>query len=147
MFKNSYYQILELCHIRPMLTADITKSVVCSPVNARLDYANLVLFGVTSKNILKLQMVQNTLACVVTGLQHNDHFAPTLKQLSWLPIKSRIDFNTLDARSRSTDFAQTFIWRQKSVDRRHGISTPAPEVGRPTARYINARSRSTDFFF
>ena len=53
--------------------------------------------------------------------------------------------NTLDARSRSTDFAQTSLRRQKSVDRRHGMSTPAPEVGRLTARYINARGRPTLF--
>ena len=32
--------------------------------------------------------------------------------------------NSLDARSRSTDFAQTSLRCQKSVDRRHGISTP-----------------------
>ena len=53
--------------------------------------------------------------------------------------------NTLDARSRSTDFAQTSLRCQKSVDRRHGISTPAPEVGRPTEWYIIAsRQKSVD---
>ena len=70
--KNSYYHIWTLRHIRPMLTEDIAKSVACSLVNARLDYANSVLFGVTSKNILMLQMVQNTLAHVVTGLRLRD---------------------------------------------------------------------------
>ena len=52
-------------------------------------------------------------------------------------------FNTLDARSQSTNFAQTSLRRQKSVDCWHGISTPAPEVGRPTARYINARRQKS----
>ena len=51
--------------------------------------------------------------------------------------------NTLDARSRSTDFAQTSLRRHKSVDRWHGMSTPAPEVGRPTALYINARRQKS----
>ena len=55
--------------------------------------------------------------------------------------------NTLDARIRSTDFAQTSPRRQKSVGRRHGIS--APEVGRPTLFsnaywHRNARIRDTD---
>ena len=62
-----------------MLREEIAKSVACSLVNARMDYANSVLFGVTSKNILKLQIMQNTLACIVTSLQHHDHIMPTLK--------------------------------------------------------------------
>ena len=51
--------------------------------------------------------------------------------------------NPLDARSRYTDFAQTFLRRQKSVYRRHGISTPPPEAGIPVARYIRRHGIST----
>ena len=51
----------------------------------------------------------------------------------------RIYFNPLDARSWYTDFAQTSLRRQKSVYRRHGMSTRVPEVCIPTARCINAR--------
>ena len=57
VWKKSYYHIRALRHIQPMLTEDIAKSVACSLVNARLDYVNSVLFSVTSKNILKLQIV------------------------------------------------------------------------------------------
>ena len=46
--------------------------------------------------------------------------------------------NPLNARSQYTDFAQTSLQCQKSVYRRHGISTPPPEAGIPAARYINA---------
>ena len=90
--KNSYNHIQTLHHIRPMLTEDIDKSVVCLLVNAQFDYSNSELCSVTTKKITKLQMVQKTLACVVTSLQHRDHIMPTLKRLHWLPIKSRIDF-------------------------------------------------------
>ena len=38
-------------------------------------------------------------------------------------------FNSLDARSRYTNFAQTYLPRQNSVYRRHGMLTHAPEVG------------------
>ena len=79
--KNSHYHMRVLRHIRLMLTEDMARSVACSLVNARLDYANSVLFGVTSKNILMLKMVQNTLARVVTGLQRRDHITPTLTLL------------------------------------------------------------------
>ena len=49
----------------------------------------------------------------------------------------QLTINPLDARSRYTDFAQTSLRCQKSVYRRHGISTPPPESGIPAARYIN----------
>ena len=75
-----------------MLTEDIARNVACSLVNARSDYANSAPVGVASKNILKLQMMQNTLAHVVTGLRRRDHITPTLRRLYWLPIRSRIDF-------------------------------------------------------
>ena len=81
MCKNLYYHIWALHHIRSMLTEDTEKNLAYSLVNARFDYANSLLFGVTSKNILKLQMVQNTLVLVIIGLQRRDHITPTLKQL------------------------------------------------------------------
>ena len=34
--KYSYYHIRALCHIRPMLTEDMARSIACSLVNARL---------------------------------------------------------------------------------------------------------------
>ena len=76
----------------------------CSLVSARHDYANSLLYGVTAKNITKLQMVQN-LARVVTGLQRRDHITSALKRLNWLPIKSHIDFKiaTLTFKDRSTN--------------------------------------------
>ena len=89
-----------------MLTEDrYSKIVACSLVDARFDYANSVLFGVTRKNILKIQMVKNTLAHVVTGLRRRDHIMPTLKRLHWLPIKSRINFKiaSLTFKVRSTN--------------------------------------------
>ena len=51
--------------------------------------------------------------------------------------------NSLDARSRYTDFAQTYLPRQNSVYRRHGMLTHAPEVGILTALCINVSSQKS----
>ena len=59
----------------------------------KLDYCNGILHGISTMNINKLQRVQNTLARVVTGGRRYDHITPVLKELHWLPIKHRIDFN------------------------------------------------------
>jgi len=47
--KSAYYHIRAMRHIRPAITEDMAKSVACALVRARFDYANSVLFGVTSK--------------------------------------------------------------------------------------------------
>ena len=51
-----------------------------------------IVLDVTTKNKTRLQMVQNTLARVVTGLHRRHHITPSLKRLHWLPIKFRIIF-------------------------------------------------------
>jgi hypothetical protein len=54
-------------HIRPAITDNVAKTVACSIVGARLDYANSLLCGVTQKNTHRLLRIQNKLARVVAG--------------------------------------------------------------------------------
>ena len=42
--------------------------------------------------INKLQKLQNCAARVVTNTYKYDHISPVLKDLHWLPVKSRIDY-------------------------------------------------------
>jgi len=57
--KSAFYHIRAMRHIRPALTEDMAKTVACALVGARLDYANSVLVGVTTKNVARLQRAQN----------------------------------------------------------------------------------------
>ena len=66
--------------------------IACSVVGARLDYANAVLYGVSKKNISRLQRIQNALArCVVDSKLHLNSNA-SLQHLHWLPVDYRIKF-------------------------------------------------------
>jgi len=66
--------------------------IACSVVGSRLDYANAVLYGTSSKNINCLQRIQNVLApCVLDSQAHRSSNA-LLHQLHWLPIRYCIDF-------------------------------------------------------
>ena len=59
---------------------------------SRLEYANAVLYGISSKNIQRLQRIKNALArCIVDSKVHWSSNA-LLQQLHWLPIHHRIDF-------------------------------------------------------
>ena len=51
--------------------------------------------SLSSKNITRLQNVQNCLAHFVSGASRFPHITPTLKSLHWLPVKQCIIFKTL----------------------------------------------------
>ena len=87
------YHIRALRHIRRHLTREMANTVACSIVGTRIDYCNSLLYGVSEKFFDKLQHVQNKLARVVmnVGLRHH-HTVDLLRELHWLPVRSRIIF-------------------------------------------------------
>jgi len=59
--------VLCFSNIRPVITDEVAKTIACSFVTSRLDYANSVLFGISVKHIHCLQQMQNALVQVVLG--------------------------------------------------------------------------------
>ena len=90
--KASNFNIRALRHIRPMLDQTVANTVACSIVSTRPDYCNSLLLGTSTKNIQKLQRVQNTLARVVSGTRKRDHITPILRKLHWLPVAQRLEY-------------------------------------------------------
>jgi hypothetical protein len=90
--RSAFFHVPALRHIRSAITDEVAKAVACAFVGARLDYANSVLYGVSSKNIAHLQRMHNALARVAVG-QSASHFistCSTLRDLHWLPLEYRI---------------------------------------------------------
>jgi len=81
-------------HIRRTVTDDIAKTIACSFVTSRLDYVNFALYGISAKNIHRLQWMQNTLARVVLGSSAAkfSHSIDMLCYLHWLPVEYWIKF-------------------------------------------------------
>ena len=90
--KISYFHLRSMRHVRSCLPPEVLRTVACSIVSAKLDYCNSLLYGTTKANIAKLQIVQNSLARVVTGTRKFDHITPVLAKLHWLPVSSRITY-------------------------------------------------------
>ena len=59
---------------------------------SRLDYANSLLYRVSTRNILKLQRCQNTAARLILQQSFTSSIQDLMNQLHWLPIQARIDF-------------------------------------------------------
>jgi len=64
-----------------------------------IDYVNYILTGIFSRNIHRLQRVQNSLALVVACSTPNT--ISTLNSLHWLPIQQRINFKLASLVHRS----------------------------------------------
>jgi len=92
--KSCFYHLRALRHIRSSITDDVAKTIACSFVGARLDYANSVLYGVSKQNITRLQRIQNATARVVVGSAASEFISSLamLQHLHWLPVDYRIKF-------------------------------------------------------
>ena len=90
--KTCYTQLRRIAHIRQYITEDTTKKLVCSFVTPHLDYCNSLLTALPNNRIAKLQQIQNSAARLVKQINKKEHITPILRELHWLPIRSRIDY-------------------------------------------------------
>ena len=81
--------------IRKHLTDSSTTKLVHSLITTQLDYCNSLLYGLSDSKIQRLQKIQNIAARILTRSPKTCHITPVLKDLHWLPIKSRILFKLL----------------------------------------------------
>jgi len=66
VFSLSYLHIRALRHIRHFLDSETFKSIACAIVGSIIDYANSIFTGISSRNIHRLQHIQNSWARVAT---------------------------------------------------------------------------------
>ena len=85
------------------ITASDAYMIVCSVVSSQLDYADAVLYGVSSKNIT--QRIQNALARCVMDSKVQRSLNALLHQLHWLPIHHRVDFKLVKLAFLASSFA------------------------------------------
>ena len=93
--KSSFTSLRDLHRIRRFLSYDVSIMVANALVSSRLDYCNSLFRSLSSKNITRLQNIQNCLARFVSGVSRFSHVSPILKSLHWLPVQQRIIFKTL----------------------------------------------------
>ena len=93
--RSCYYQLRNKGRIRKYLDDDATKSLIYAFVLLRLDYGNALLYGISDTLSSRLQRVQNLAARIITRTSRYEHITPSLINLHWLPIKSRMIYKIL----------------------------------------------------
>ena len=86
------YHLYNIKRISRYLSYDDRKSIVEANIMSRIDYCNSLLVGVSSTQLSKLQRLQNAAARLVSNVVKYDHITPTLVNLHWLPVMSKVNF-------------------------------------------------------
>ena len=93
--RSCYHQIRSIGRIRDYITTDACRSLVQSTVTSRLDFSNVLLHNLPKTLLCRIQLVQNTCACLVTRTKRRDSISPVLKELHWLPVEYRAMYKVL----------------------------------------------------
>ena len=91
--KVTSYSLRRIGSIREYIIAGICHKLVVTLVTSNIVYCNGLLGGLTAKDVDRLQRLQNRAARLVSHSKAALHITPIPKDLHWLPIRGRIDFN------------------------------------------------------
>ena len=93
--KKAISAIRSISRIRKYMSQSNLKRIVNAFAISRIDNCNSILYGLSTNEHEKLQRVQKIAARLITGSSRRDHITPVLKNLHWLPVRSRITFKIL----------------------------------------------------
>ena len=92
--KGAWFHLWNTGLIRQCIDQHICEQLIHAFDSSKLNFLNL-LHGLPDVDLRKLQRVQYAAARLVTRTKKHEHMQPVLKNLHWLPIKSRINYKVL----------------------------------------------------
>ena len=92
---SGYQFIRDIGKIRHYLSTNDLKTLVNSFIISRLDTCNSLLYGISTKELNRLQRLQNSCARLIFGLRKSASVSNIFHEFHWLPIKNRILFKIL----------------------------------------------------
>ena len=91
LFRPAWENFVKLEELRTALTK-IHCLMVSSLVMSKFFYCSSVWSNTSSKNVKKLQAVQNFACRIVSNTRKFDHITPAMEELEWLPIKDLLPY-------------------------------------------------------
>ena len=92
---SAYLALNSIGKIRRYLDRQTTEKLVHAFLSSRLDQCNSLLYGLPNVQLDKLQRVQNCAARLVACNNKYTHITPILRELHWLSIKAKIEFEII----------------------------------------------------
>ena len=78
--------------IRNLIDKHTTERLIHAFVVCHLDFCNSLLSGISARQVLKMQVVQNSAARLIYRIRKHESVFVVLRDLHWLHIHSRISF-------------------------------------------------------
>ena len=92
--RSCFVGLRDFRRIRRHLPKAVAITVANALVSSRLDYCNSLFRSLSSRDLRRLQCIQNSAARIVTNTSKFAHISPILNSLHWLPVKYRCIFKT-----------------------------------------------------
>ena len=86
------FELRQISQLSSLLDKNSLQTLVSAFLFSRLDYCNLLFYGLPDSSLDRLQKIQNHAAKVVLKKKKSDHVTPLLFELHWLPVKQRITY-------------------------------------------------------
>ena len=93
--RNLMFHLRNLRHLRSYFTKSSFETVIHAFITSRLDYCNSLYSCLPASTLRPLQIAQNFAARILLKRSKFSHITPTLKELHWLPVESRIKFKVM----------------------------------------------------
>ena len=89
------YKLRRKNRIKHLLDSKTLKLIINALIFSRLFYCSNVWGNTSSKNICKLQLIQNFACRIILGLKKFDHVSTARKSLGWLCVRQKLRLNTV----------------------------------------------------
>ena len=84
--------LAQINRVKHVFDRNVLNIVINTLLFINLFYCSSIWSNATDPNLLKLQAVQNFAARIISGTRNFDHITAILKDLRWLPVKSKLYF-------------------------------------------------------
>ena len=92
---SSYFHIRTIGKMKAYMSKDDLESYVHSIISSKLDYCNVVLYGINKSVVNKLQKLQNAAARLIFKLPKHCSVTEKIRELHWLRVEERIVYKIL----------------------------------------------------
>ena len=89
------FHLRNLKHIRSYFTKSSFKTVIQAFITSRVDYCNSLYSGLPDNTLRPLETAHHFAARILLQRSKFCRIKPVLKELHWLPVRSRIEFKVL----------------------------------------------------
>ena len=93
--KSCFQMIRNLYSIRHFINSTQLKQLVCSKILSKIDYCNILYFGINESSLRKLQHVQNCAARLIIKKENPMSLDNFFYRQHWLKVKERIHYKVL----------------------------------------------------